>query len=792
MTKVSIVIPVHNAEPYLRQCMESLIGQTLQEIEILCVDDGSTDMSLDILRYYQARDSRIQIICHDTAKGCIVARKAGTMVATGEYILHLDPDDYLELDACELLYKKITKEKVDILQFNTQVVNCGNLPEEEIQNLYNLLHPYERRLEGKQILDEFCLKQSFSQNWLKLYRTSVCKQAFSEIKDQFLIMAEDYYAFFLIAYYAKSYLGWNSPPLHNYCIGRGVTGFSSVNLDKLRQLCSQVNVADNLESFCKEHNIWKRYAKAIENRRKCWLGDCVWAWMEKLPREFGTQGMEIIFEHWGVENTIAALANQYWDQRTKVAGKLSDLPRHPLKDRKIKTVAFYYWTMSVGGIERVISILSPMLEARGYRVVVITDQKPADTDFPLPDTVTRVTIQNWLTPTHHDISQRLADWKKILETYQIDVVLYQAWVSHMLLWDMLYLKSQNVPVVVHCHDAYSFCMATASNQFVESHYTLPLADALVTLSIADQAYYSVYHDNVYYIPNPISESLKLAEVSDGTEPSIVWVGRNSYEKQPEYVFPIMRYVAAQLPEAKLYMVGAFTDDRWKDMAKEYGVEDNIVFCGQTHDVGQYYQRASVFLSTSQFEGFPMVLLEAQAHGLPSVIFDMPNLMAAKPGRGVTVVETNDSFSAAYEIVKLLSNKEYWKQQSAQAQWGFQDLLSHDVCQDWVDLLTGKTRRMEASEAVVDLCNVFVENYYQGLLFTDKRIGEIYRNLPPVPPAPMVEHKGSYKIGCFITYIPRKIWGGIRCLNENGFGYTFRLFLTKVKNKLGKIFLGWDV
>ena len=62
MVKVSVIIPVYNVEPYLKQCMDSVVGQTLKDIEIICVDDGSTDNSLDILREYAAEDSRIQII----------------------------------------------------------------------------------------------------------------------------------------------------------------------------------------------------------------------------------------------------------------------------------------------------------------------------------------------------------------------------------------------------------------------------------------------------------------------------------------------------------------------------------------------------------------------------------------------------------------------------------------------------------------------------------------------------------------------------------------------------------
>ena len=82
MAKVSVIIPVYNVEPYLKQCMDSVVGQTLKDIEIICVDDGSTDGSLDILKEYATEDSRIQIIEQKNA-GAGAARNNGMRHATG-------------------------------------------------------------------------------------------------------------------------------------------------------------------------------------------------------------------------------------------------------------------------------------------------------------------------------------------------------------------------------------------------------------------------------------------------------------------------------------------------------------------------------------------------------------------------------------------------------------------------------------------------------------------------------------------------------------------------------------
>ena len=109
MPKVSVIIPVYNVENYLRQCLDSVVNQTLSDIEIICVDDGSTDNSGKILDEYATKDSRIKVI-HKENGGYGKAMNVGLDNAIGEYIGIVEPDDYIALDMYETLYN-IAKEK---------------------------------------------------------------------------------------------------------------------------------------------------------------------------------------------------------------------------------------------------------------------------------------------------------------------------------------------------------------------------------------------------------------------------------------------------------------------------------------------------------------------------------------------------------------------------------------------------------------------------------------------------------------------------------------------------------
>lgn len=115
MPKVSIVVPIYNVEQYLRECLDSLISQTLEDIEIICVDDGSTDSSPDILKEYEQKDKRIKVISKPNS-GYGHTMNVGMDYATGEYFGIVESDDYVVSDMYEILYEVAKKSQVDFVK----------------------------------------------------------------------------------------------------------------------------------------------------------------------------------------------------------------------------------------------------------------------------------------------------------------------------------------------------------------------------------------------------------------------------------------------------------------------------------------------------------------------------------------------------------------------------------------------------------------------------------------------------------------------------------------------------
>lgn len=128
---VSVVIPVYNLEEYIENCIRSIIGQTYKNLEIICVDDGSTDSSADVIKNLIDADSRIIYVYQENA-GVSAARNKGLETATGDYVMFVDGDDYLHFQAVEILKKCIEDTGVDMVSAHQQ---CTFSLDEEMNNI---------------------------------------------------------------------------------------------------------------------------------------------------------------------------------------------------------------------------------------------------------------------------------------------------------------------------------------------------------------------------------------------------------------------------------------------------------------------------------------------------------------------------------------------------------------------------------------------------------------------------------------------------------------------------------
>lgn len=173
MHRISIIVPIYNVEQYLYDCIESIINQSYQELEIILVDDGSTDSSPQICDNYAVKDSRIKVI-HQQNGGLSQARNAGMQIATGDFISFVDSDDLLSINFYKTLLTFLKKEDVDI-------VECGFVRFKDKDELMNISHEgfYDEFNANKAL--ELLLKEDLKQVvWNKLYKIKLVRNLYFE------------------------------------------------------------------------------------------------------------------------------------------------------------------------------------------------------------------------------------------------------------------------------------------------------------------------------------------------------------------------------------------------------------------------------------------------------------------------------------------------------------------------------------------------------------------------------------------------------------------------------------
>ena len=239
---ISIIIPIHNTALYLIRCLESIINQTLKPIEIICVNDGSTDSSLEILASYQKIDSRIKIITQEY-KGVSEARNIGINNAIGTYIGFVDSDDYISPEMFEKLYNAIKKNNTDIVVCNYFKKEKEEIKPNSKKNSYLIDNE-------SQYLEELLLDENIQNYlWTRLYK----KELFKDIKFpkdkvfEDIFISTDLIGRIDSAYYLEE-------PLYCYCIRE----------DSITNKIDKKVIDDAIESYYNRYLKIKDHYKELE------------------------------------------------------------------------------------------------------------------------------------------------------------------------------------------------------------------------------------------------------------------------------------------------------------------------------------------------------------------------------------------------------------------------------------------------------------------------------------------------------------------------------------------------
>lgn len=312
MAKISIVIPIYNNSSTLLNCVNSVRNQALSDIEIICVDDGSTDNSLEILNRMVEKDSRVKILTLERNKGTGYARKIGVQETTGKYVMFLDADDTLELNACGVLWEIAEKEKMDIIHFMPIVNNVIDLPDDSIQKVKKFLKPFNGYLYNESILKECFLTQSYSHHlWNKIFEGKVCRKSFRTFPDEYLIASEDFLAYFFLSYYADSYLGISIKGFYNYNYGFGICGAAEreISIEHFLKLSDIRVIYNHLWNFIMESHTMAIYKKTlVQIKHSLIKSSFTYSQKLKNPKEVNS----LLSKYWERKDLRGFKRKEYW------------------------------------------------------------------------------------------------------------------------------------------------------------------------------------------------------------------------------------------------------------------------------------------------------------------------------------------------------------------------------------------------------------------------------------------------------------------------------------------------
>lgn len=673
---VSIIVINFNNAHFLNKCLDSVINQTLKNIEIIIVDDCSTDNSRAVIQGYANKDARIRLIVNKQNSATLITRKRGVEAAAGRYVMLLDSDDYMTANACEIAVREISKG-YDMVKFGAHVVNSMNAQRAEIEDNINFCN---RGDPGEYFNDEIVTtifregKMSWHV-WSFIYLREICQAAFAELPDEYITGPDDLYALLAIARRAGSLLKIDDKLIYyNYGPGVSVT----VNKHKvIKYAHARAGAIKAIQRYANQYSL----NIGINTLYKNLCADL----LDKLLAVAGDEETACCFDKLvgmlGFKYVLEALFLRHYDKAAKIASLLSPAPPRS----SMRHIGIFFPKLHYGGMETIIISISSIMKANGYNVTLFLEEC-SDRDVALNSGVEIYYIGSF-TRDFIFFSKRLANFERAIVTSHIDVLLYFAPHTSAILWDAMLLRHMLIPVIpwLRFNFDWSFGSGKAPTRSVKEKI-FRNADAVICQSNIEELYLRLRGINAMFLPAPLA--MRPCCQRDDIPARIAILGRlGDPFKQIGEALEVLRVATSKAPWITACFIGDFyTPEQLKSFRlklREYGLHKNVIVTGWTDKPEIFLKDCGILLSVSACEAFGIGIAEAQRAGLPCVIYDVP-IEQAINNPAIIVVPQGDHEAAASEIIAILDNPEKWRRLSNIArehsnEWGadkFANKLKH--------------------------------------------------------------------------------------------------------------------
>lgn len=693
---ISIVLPVFNDEATVAAALTSCLEQTLEEIEVLCVDDASTDDTVAVIERFAARDARVRLLQHTHNRSAFQARRTGILAAAAPHLLFLDGDDELVPDAADKALALARSSAADVVGFGVTVVEkdgrTGGAYEQRLQ-------PVHHALEGTGVLKGLFPigKPAQGQLWRFLFRTSVLRQACALVSDELALpRVNDLPLLFLTAALATSFASMPDK-LYRYHFGRGGSGHDVDSIERAEFYASAIRsidaIAAAVDALGAHHPDADLLRRSYESARLSIIGYVCSQLIDRSDSTTVDAALAHLHTVASAHDVVHAAARFY----PRVLSTLKfHTPWQGLDDTPVRSVLLATSTLRTGGVSAVLTSQAHYLRDAGYEVTVVARNGGSDSSG-LPAGVTFVELAG------RDLPSRLEDWGRICREHKVDVVIdHQVLYTHHWPEYALMSRAEGAATIGWLHNFVARPLYDGNDRLSLIERCSSTLAQVITLSPLDVAYFKLRGvAHAAYLPNPPSPLLRDAVDGpvDKAPPTgrvrLIWWGR--LEQRTKQVYELIE-VGAQLRrmgvDYDLTMIGPDWDDvtaqKFNAEARRRRVGDRVVAVGprRGRQLIDAIDSADVFVSTSIIEGYQLTIAEAQARGLPVVMYDLPWLTLVRGNDGLVSVPQGDAHALARQVALLACDPARYARLSQASVAAARRALSYDFAALYDGVVSG--------------------------------------------------------------------------------------------------------
>jgi len=665
LPQVSIVLPVYNDEEWIGSALESCLAQTLADIEVIVVDDASTDATTEIVERYRSLDPRITLIRQERNRTAFQARRRGIEAASARYVLFLDGDDQLAPEAAETAMALAERASADVVSFGVSIVRPDGTSGGGFERS---LEPQHAELRGSDILPTLFPigKTAQGQLWRYLFSRELLRSTYDAFPpDLELWRVNDLPIVFAAMMHARKYVS-TTAKLYRYFFRRGASGHQMMSFDDYLFTAGAIDSIDALakvvEASGTRGSAQQRVAETYASVRLSVIGRVLKYVVGVTDSALQHECLTHLSDRVGSSVLVEACADSCPSALPLLVRFYGDLQPQA---SDAKHILLRVGSLRTGGTEGVVVAQAGYLVNAGYQVTIAVDRAPRS-PFPLPPGVRLVHVRG------ESLTQRIREFARYCTREQVDLVI-DHWIFYNDLWPYFALAAAalRVPTIgwLHTFALRPIVEGTQRLSFLERN--VPLLHTLVVLSKTDVAYWKLRGvKRVVWLPNPPSPLLltlpprETVREAPAERIELVWWGRlQQSTKQVRELIEIGSELKRRGTPFRLTIIGPdgpdLTGRELRELARSRDIADSVDISPTAHGdaLVKAVDHAHIFVSTSLIEGYQLTLVEAQAMALPVVMYDLPWLAVVEDNQGIVSVPQHDRAAAAEAIVSLARDPE---------------------------------------------------------------------------------------------------------------------------------------